>query len=213
VTVYRWVQRFTPLFADAARPARHAAGDRWFVDETYVKVAGRWRYLYRAVDQYGQVIDVLLSEQRDTAAARRFFVRALRQGPLPVEVTTDKAGPYLRVVDELVPTAMHVTEQFANNQVEADHARLKARLRPMRGLTRFRSAEVIADGHAFAQNLRRGHTKSLPTRRRRFAWQQHSPSSRRPCDCASCAPDACQLRLDATGPDGRDHSRVHGGRL
>ena len=57
VTVYRWVQRFTPLFADAARPRRHAVGDRWFVDETYVKVAGRWRYLYRAVDQYGQVID------------------------------------------------------------------------------------------------------------------------------------------------------------
>ena len=74
VTVYRWVQRFTPLFADAARPCRRAAGDRWFVDETYVKVAGRWRYLYRAVDQFGQVIDVLLSEQRDTAApASSFF--------------------------------------------------------------------------------------------------------------------------------------------
>ena len=55
VTIYRWVQRFTPLFADAARPLRHATGDRWFVDETYVKVAGRWRYLYRAVDQYGPV--------------------------------------------------------------------------------------------------------------------------------------------------------------
>ena len=64
VTVYRWVQRFTPLFADVARPFRHATGDRWFVDETYVKVAGRWHYLHRAVDQYGQVIDVLLSEQR-----------------------------------------------------------------------------------------------------------------------------------------------------
>jgi IS6 family transposase len=76
VTVYWWVQRFTPLFADAARPARHATGDRWFVDETYVKVAGRWRYLYRAIDQYGQVIDVLLSGQRDTAAARQFFTRA-----------------------------------------------------------------------------------------------------------------------------------------
>ena len=82
---------------DAARPLRHTTGDRWFVDETYVKVAGRWRYLYRAVDQYGQVIDVLLSEQRDTAAARRFFTRALTYGPAPVEVTTDKAGPYLRV--------------------------------------------------------------------------------------------------------------------
>jgi len=71
VTVYRWVQRFTPLFAGAARRCRHSSGDRWFGDETYVKVAGRWRYLYRAVDQYGQVIDVLLTEQRDTAAARR----------------------------------------------------------------------------------------------------------------------------------------------
>jgi transposase-like protein len=157
VTVYRWVQRFTPLFADAARPLRHATGDRWFVDETYVKVVGRWRYLYRAVDQYGQVIDVLLSEQRDTAAARRFFTRALRYGPAPVEVTTDKAGPYLRVLDELVPAAAHITEQYDNNPIEGDHARLKARLWPMRGLKRLRSAAQIAAGHAFVQNLRRGH--------------------------------------------------------
>jgi IS6 family transposase len=157
VTIYRWVQRFTPLFADAARPLRRATGDQWFVDETYVKIAGRWRYLYRAVDQYGQVIDVLLSEQRDTAAARRFFVRALSHGPTPVEVTTDKAGPYLRVLDELVPAAAHVTEQYGNNRIEADHGRLKARLRPMRGLKRLRSTAVIAAGHAFVQNLRRGH--------------------------------------------------------
>ena len=91
-----------------------------------MKVAGRWRYLYRAVDQYEQVIDVLLSEQRDTAAARRFFIRALAHGPAPVEVTTDKARPYLRVLDELVPTAAHVTEQYSNNRIEADHGRLKA---------------------------------------------------------------------------------------
>jgi IS6 family transposase len=120
-------------------------------------VAGQWRYLYRAVDQYGQVIDVLLSEQRDTAAARRFFTRALRYGPAPVEVTTDKAGPYLQVLDELIPAAAHVTEQYANNRVEADHGRLKARLRPMRGLKRLRSVSVIARGHAVVQNLRRGH--------------------------------------------------------
>ena len=151
------MQRFTPLFADAARPLRHATGDRWFVDETYVKVAGRWRYLYRAVDQYGQVIDVLLSEQRNTAAARRFFTRALRHGSAPVEVTTDKAGRYLRVLDDLIPGAAHVTDQYANNPIESDHARLKARLRPMRGLKRLRSAARIATGHAFVQNLRRGH--------------------------------------------------------
>ena len=77
VTVFRWVQRFTLLLADAARFARHAPGDRWFVDETYVKVNGIWCYVYRAVDQDGQVIDVLLTSRRDATAARRFFTRAL----------------------------------------------------------------------------------------------------------------------------------------
>jgi len=115
VTVHRWVQRFAPLFADAARPCRHAPGDRWFVDETYLKVGGRWCYLYRAVDQFGQVIDVLASPNRDAA------------------------------------------ERYGNNRVEADHGRLKARLRPMRGLKHLATAAVVAAGHAFVQNLRRGH--------------------------------------------------------
>jgi DDE domain len=73
VTIYRWVQRFTPLLAEAARPCRHAVGDRWHVDETYVKVAGRWRYVYRAIDQFGQLIDVFVSARRDTKAAHRFL--------------------------------------------------------------------------------------------------------------------------------------------
>jgi len=157
VTVYRWVRRFTPEFIEAARPCRHAPGDRWFVDETYVKVSGQWTYLYRAVDQHGQVIDVLLSVRRDLAAARRFFTRALRAGTVPGEVTTDRASVYPRVLDELVPSALHTVEQYANNPVEADHGRLKARLRPMRGLKRHRSARILAAGHAFVQNLRRGH--------------------------------------------------------
>lgn len=91
VTIYRWVQRFTPLLIDAARLCRHATGDRWFVDETYVKVAGRGVYLYRAIDQYGQVIDVLVSEKRDLAATRRFFIRALDHSPRPSEMSTDRA--------------------------------------------------------------------------------------------------------------------------
>jgi IS6 family transposase len=70
VTVYRWVQRFTVEFIEAARPCRRLPGDRWFVDETYVKISGRWTYLYRAVDQHGQVIDGYLSKQRDLLAAR-----------------------------------------------------------------------------------------------------------------------------------------------
>ena len=73
VTIYRWVQRFTPLVTGAARPCRHSVGDRWFVDETYVRVAGVWRYVYRAVDQNGQVIDVNVSKRRNVDAATRFF--------------------------------------------------------------------------------------------------------------------------------------------
>ncbi len=157
VTVYRWVQRFTPLLADAARLCRHAVGDRWYVDETYVKVAGRWRYVYRALDQDGQIIDVYVSARRDTRAARRFFTTALRDHGEPAEVVTDRAWTLLTVVDELMPGAFHNTAQYANNRIEADHGRLKSRLRPMRGLKNDHSARVVMRGHAFMQNIRRGH--------------------------------------------------------
>jgi hypothetical protein len=195
--VYRWVQRFTPLFADAARPLRHATGDRWFVDETYVRVSGRWRYLYRAVDQYGQVIDVMLSEQRDTAAARRFFIGALRYGPAPVEVTTDKAGPYLRVLDDLIPAAAHVTEQYDNNPIESDHARLKARLRadartqtPPLGRPNRRRPRLRPEPSP--RTLRTRHrrpTAAPPSHRIHQARTGHVTG-------ASSTPDACPVRLD-----------------
>jgi transposase-like protein len=134
VTVYRWVQRFTPLLAEAARPCRHSVGDRWQVDETYVKVAGQWRYVYRAIDQFGQVIDVFVSPQRDASAARRFFERAMDATRItPSEVVTDRAPTYPMVLDELLPAAWHRTDQYANNRIEADHGVLKSRLRPMRG--------------------------------------------------------------------------------
>ncbi len=127
------------------------------MDETYVKVAGYWRYVYRAVDQHGQVIDVYVSVRRNTAAATRFFRSAIGSHGEPVEVTTDRAWTLARAVDELLPAARHDTRQYANNRVEADHGRLKARPRPMRGLKRHRTAGVIIAGHAFIQNLRRGH--------------------------------------------------------
>jgi transposase, IS6 family len=156
--VYRWVQRFTPLLTEAARPCRHAVGDRWQVDETYVKVAGRWRYVYRAIDQFGQVIDVFVSPRRDTTAARRFFERAIGTTRVaPVEVTTDRAAAYPVVLEELLPAAWHRTDQYANNRIECDHGRLKARLRPMRGRNQDRSATVVLAGHALVQNLRRGY--------------------------------------------------------
>lgn len=157
VTIYRWVQRFTPLLADAAGPCRHAIGDRWYVDETYVKVAGKWRYVYRAVDQHGQIIDVLVSARRDLRAARRFFATALRAHGEPVEVITDRAPALRAAIEGLMPAAFHNTDQYANNRVECDHGRLKARLRPMRGLKRDHTARVIIRGHALMQNIRRGH--------------------------------------------------------
>jgi transposase-like protein len=146
VTIYRWVQRFTPELIDAARPSRHVAGDRWFVDETYLKVAGRWVYLYRAIDQHGQVIDVLASPKRDLAATRRFFARALNGG-----ATADRGD---HRPNSGVPAGARRAgsrgvarvEQYANNPIEADHGRLKARTRPMRGLKRVRFAHVVCSG-------------------------------------------------------------------
>jgi transposase-like protein len=170
VTIYRWVLRFTPLLADAARPCRHRVGDRWQVDETYVRVAGQWRYVYRAIDQFGQVIDVYVPPRRDTKAAHRFFERAIGTTKIaPAEVTTDQAPVYPAVLEDLLPAAWHRTDRYANNRVECDHGRLKARLRPMRGLKHDRSARVLIAGHAFVQNLRRGHYELAvqePTNRR-----------------------------------------------
>jgi IS6 family transposase len=157
VTIYRWVQRFTPLVIDAARPCRHSVGDRWFVDETYVRVAGVWRYVYRAVDQHGQVIDVNVSTRRNATAATRFFETMLVGRERPTKVTTDLAAPLLRVVDELLADVFHDTTQYGNNRIECDHGRLKARLRRMRGLRTDRTASTVIRGHAFIQNLRRGH--------------------------------------------------------
>ena len=157
VTLFRWVQRFTPQLIDAARPRRHAVGDRWFVDETYVKVNGIWRYVYRAVDQHGQVIDVLVSRHRDIASARKFFTMSLRAHRTPTEVITDRAAALANVIDELIPAAFHNTGQYENNRCEADHGRLKSRLRPMRGLKTDRTASIVTGGHANIWNLRRGH--------------------------------------------------------
>jgi transposase-like protein len=106
------VVRFTPQLANAARPCRHAVGDRWQVDETYVRVGGQWRYVYRAIDQFGQVIDVLVAAHRDARAARRFFEQALDTTKVtPSEITTDQAPVYPGVLEALLPAAWHRTDQ------------------------------------------------------------------------------------------------------
>jgi transposase-like protein len=124
-------------------------------------VSGRWRYVYRAIDQFdqfGQVIDVYVSPRRDGGAARNFFTRALATTKvIPVEVTTDKAAVYPHVLEELAPSAWHCTQAYANNRNEADHGQPKRRLRPMRGLKTDQSARINTAKHAFIQNIRRGH--------------------------------------------------------
>ncbi|MBB5829055.1 transposase-like protein [Micromonospora carbonacea subsp. aurantiaca] len=111
------------------------------MDETYVKVNGVWRYVYRAGDQHGQVIDLLVSTHRDAAAARRFLHRALTTLKVtPTKVVTDANPVYPRVLDNLVPSAWHHVERHANNPIEADHSQLKRRLKPMRGLRTDRTA-------------------------------------------------------------------------
>jgi transposase-like protein len=192
VTVYRWVLRFTPLLGDSAKPCRHAVGDRWHVDETYVRVAGQWRYVYRAIDQFGQVIDVFVSARRDAKAARRFFDRAIGTTKIaPVEVVTDQAPVYPAVLEELLPAAGHRTEQYANNRVEADHGRLKARLRPMRGLKQDRSARVIIAGtpssRTFAADTTSWRLRSPPT----GEWRSHSTNWSWRSDPSGCWPSLC----------------------
>ena len=113
--------------------------------------------MYRAVVQYGQVIDVFVSPRRGIPAARRFFSVALAAHGEPDEVVTDLGQALETVIEELVPDAFHNTERYANDRVECDHGRLKARLRPMRGLKTHCSASTAICGHAFIQNLRRGH--------------------------------------------------------
>jgi transposase-like protein len=106
--------------------------------------------VYRAVDRYGQVIDVLVAVRWDADAARRFFRRALfALKVMPTDVVADAAAVYPGVLDELIPSAWHHVERYANNPIEADHSRLKHRLRPMRGLRTEQTAQVIIAGHAF----------------------------------------------------------------
>ena len=98
-----------------------------------------------------------LSPRRDIAAARRFFTASLAAHGEPAQVVTDRAPALAHVIDELIPAALHNTGRYQNNRVECDHGRLKARLRPMRGLKTDHTASVIIPGHAFIQNIRRGH--------------------------------------------------------
>jgi transposase-like protein len=176
-TVYRWVQRFLPLFGDAARAHRRRVGAKWRVDETYVRLHGGWTYVERAIDQEGQVVDAYVSQRRNARAAQTFFERAIDEtGVRPERVTTDKARCYPPALRAVLPGVEHRTSKYLNNGLERDHGHLKQRVYPMRGFKQAGCAGVIARGHALIQNLRTGFselTAGIPRRvRLASAWPQ-----------------------------------------
>jgi transposase-like protein len=155
--VYAWVREFAPLYEEAARPFRRAVGSNWGVDETYVKIAGAWAYVYRAIDGRGQVVDVYVSARREAADAAAFFRRAIEAtGMVPAEVTTDCAAAYSPALSDVLPAALHETGKRAQQRIERDHRHLKGRIRPIRGFKTLAGARVLCAGHAFLRNLRCG---------------------------------------------------------
>jgi transposase, IS6 family len=154
-SIYRWVRKLGPEIRKRAL-SRHRSwrGQTWHVDETYIRVNGRWCYLWRAVDQFGQLIDFRLTSRRDAKAARAFLRQARETVRLyqPLTIITDKAPTYVKVIsqinDRLGPAdaIRHVTRKHLNNRIESDHAALKRLLRPMRGFRDLASAKATLKG-------------------------------------------------------------------
>lgn len=156
-TIFRWVQRFLPLFDEVARKYRDPVGPDWRVDETYARIRGRWHYIYRAIDGRGQIVDTYVSPTRDIVAARRFFERAIAStGIKPRRIITDKAAPYPPALSIALPGVLHRTGRYRTNGIERDHGFLKERLRPMRGLKSIVSVATFTRGHALVRNIGRG---------------------------------------------------------
>jgi transposase-like protein len=142
-TVRAWEARFAPLITDQLRTKRWGqAGRSWYVDETYIKVRGKWCYLYRAIDSDGNLIDSRLSEKRDMNAAKQFFKQAVAVvGHTPEQVTTDGHRSYPRAIRETMGNdVLHRTNVYLNNRIEQDHRGIKQRYYPMRGFGNFASA-------------------------------------------------------------------------
>ena len=156
-TIYDWVQTFTPRFIDAVCRHRHAIGRTWRVDETLFKIGGRWRYAFRAIDEDGQIVDVLLSEHRDAASASAFFERARTSTQVtPTRVITDKAKCYPPALRAILPGVEHRSSHYLNNGLERDHQHLKGRARPMRHFPQLSRADTFCRGHALIRTLGQG---------------------------------------------------------
>jgi len=156
-----WINKFGPEFTRRLRRKHPGFGDTYFLDEVFVKIGGKQHYLWRAVDQDGEVVDVYLQERRDAKAAKRFFQRFLRSGGVPREIITDKLGSYGVAHRSLIPETEHNTEQYANNRAELSHQPTRVRERGMRRFKSIKQAQRFLESHAAVYNLFNLHRHSL----------------------------------------------------
>lgn len=161
-TLHRWVIRLEPLLDKVFRRHKRPVVRRWRMDETYIKIKGQWKYLYRAVDTAGQTIDLLLTAKRDTAAALRFFRKAIRRHGEPEVVTIDKSGTNTAALttlnaDKQDEETMTVRQnQYLNNLIDQDHRNIKRRIRLMLGFKSFRRAQTLLAGIELIHMIRKG---------------------------------------------------------
>jgi transposase-like protein len=162
-TIMRWVQRYVPEFEKRWSRFARPVGGSWRVDETYVRIKGRWTYLYRAVDKAGKTVDFLLRAKRDVAAAKAFFRRAFAsRGRPPHKITLDGYQASHRAVREVLAqrrggarTEIR-SSKYLNNLIEQDHRPIKLRLGPMLGMKRFRNAAITIAGVELMHRIRKG---------------------------------------------------------
>lgn len=171
-TLNRWVVKFSPLIAASAQARKKPTALSWRMDETYIKVRGKWTYLYRAVDRDGQTLDFMLSERRDTAAARRSFKRAVGTNGIPERIVIDKSGANLAGLQALNVilkftgidrTIGIVQSKYLNNIIEQDHRFIKRITRPMLGFKAFHSAAATLAGIEVAHMIRKGQLRQTGT--------------------------------------------------
>jgi transposase-like protein len=159
-TINRWVIKYSPLLEDAFQRRKRPVGISWRLDETYIKVKGMWRYLYRAVDKEGKTIDFLFTEHRDEAAAKRFLVKAMRRhGGVPEKITIDGSAANeaaIKSYNEEHGTAIIIRQRkYLNNMVEQDHRAVKRVTRPMLGCKAFDAAQATLIGIELIPMLRK----------------------------------------------------------